>query len=202
MKFNIVRVLLVAAVLIFSVVINQSTVYAADKNTIVISTTNKNSLEELDQALAVLEKKRQNLNYLKKRITNSKGFTKKAYEARLDKAWLEYLQQGLSFAENVAAEQESEVDISTYRKQAIDILKSQYEVGIAVIKRTRIRMDIPEPGLSAAEQAAAYTRIFDFLETINQVYEVLLQSFEMSKKFQVDISKQKVSVSCPECNQL
>ncbi|MDH3947797.1 MAG: mechanosensitive ion channel family protein [Gammaproteobacteria bacterium] len=191
MNSNLLRVLMITATLLFSVGANISIVYAADEKPALTSTKDKQSLEALEKALANIEQQRQAIKDLQARVAKSDGFTKKAYEARLDKAWLELLQQNLSFAKSVAAMQDAGVDISRFRKQAIDILASQYDVGIAVVKRTRSRIDIPEPGLSAAEQAAAYTRIFNMLESTDQAYELLLQSLEMSKQFEINVAKQE-----------
>jgi len=191
MNVSLIRGLIIPILLISGFSLNLQFVYAADVKQKVTSPTDNKSLEELDQSLADLEKKRQTINYLKKQLTKTKGITRKAYEARLDKAWLEYLQLGLRFAESVAAEQDSKMDISRYRKQATGILQSQYDVGIAVVKRLRDRMDIPEPSLSAADQAAAYSKLFDLLNTINHAYEIMLQGIEFSESFNVDISKQK-----------
>lgn len=191
MNVSLIRGLIISILLICGFSLNLQVVYATDVKQEINSTTDNKSLEELDQSLADLEKKRQTINHLKKQLTKSKGITRRAYEARLDKAWLQYLQQGLRFAESVAAEQDSQTEISRYRKQATGILQSQYDVGIAVVKRLRNRMDIPEPSLSAADQAAAYSKLFDLLSTINQAYEIMLQGIEFSESFNIEISKQK-----------
>jgi small conductance mechanosensitive channel len=194
MNSNLMRVLMITTALLFSVGANVSTVYAADEKPALITEIDKKSLEGLEQALANIEQQRQAIKDLQARITRSDGLTKKALEARLDKAWLNLLEQGLRFAKSIADQEKAGVKVDKHQQQAIEILGSQMHVATTAIKRIHARLEIPEPGLSAAEQAAAYTRVFDLLATINQAYDTLIQSLELSQQFEMDVTKQEASL--------
>jgi len=51
---------------------------------------------------------------------------------------------------------------------------------------------MPEPGLSAAEQAAAHTKVFIFLDSLNQTYNLSIQSLAQSRQFKIDVTEQEV----------
>ena len=113
------------------------------------------------------------------------------FDARLDKAWLTLLEQNLIFAESVAVQERSGINVEKYRKQAIEILGSQIELAKTVAKRIRSRIEIPEPGLSAAEQAAAHTKVFAFLGSLNQTYNLSIQSLAQAQQFKIDVTEQE-----------
>lgn len=191
MKFILLRVLMIITVLLFIGGTNISTAYAADEKPAVSSATKKQSLAKLEQAFAEIKHQRQTIKDLQARIVKSTGLTKQALEVRLDKAWLNLLDQGLAFAKSVADKEKAEVEVGKYRLQAIEILGSQTDVAQTAIKRIQARIEVPQPGLSAAEQAAANSRVFDSLATLNRAYDSLLQSLKIAQQLEMDVSKQE-----------
>ncbi|UCE89009.1 MAG: mechanosensitive ion channel family protein, partial [Pseudomonadota bacterium] len=149
------------------------------------------STEPLNEALANIEKQRETIKELEQRATRSTGLIQKAYERRIDRAWLSLLEQGVSFAELVSAQGEAGVDVSEYKPRVIDILSSQAEIAKTVAKRYRERIEIPDAGLSAAEKAAAYTKVFAMLESVNHTYAVFAKSLKLSQDFGVDTNAQE-----------
>jgi small conductance mechanosensitive channel len=194
MNFNLMRVLMITTALLFSIGTNISTVYAADEKPALTTEIDKKSLEALGKALANIEQQKQAIQDLQSRIAKSDGLTKKSLEARLDKAWLSLLEQGLGFAKSIAEQEKAGAKVDTYRQQAIEILGSQMQVAKTVVKRINARIEAPEAGLSAAEQAATYTRVFDLLDIINRAYDTLIQSLELSQQFEMDVAKQEASL--------
>jgi small conductance mechanosensitive channel len=152
---------------------------------------NEQSVEVLEQVQARIERQKQAINDLQQHINEADGILKKMFDARLDKAWLKLLKQNLIFAESVAAQERSGINVEKYRKQAIEILDSQIEISNAVAKRIRSRIKMPEPGLSAAERAAAHTKVFDFLGSLNQTYELSIQSLALARQFKIDVTEQE-----------
>ena len=156
------------------------------------SAANEQSVEVLEQVQARIERQKQAIKDIQRHINESDGILKKMFDARLDKAWLTLLEQNLIFAESVAAQERSGINVEKYRKQAIEILDSQIEISNAVAKRIRSRIEMPEPGLSAAEQAAAHTKVFIFLDSLNQTYNLSIQSLAQSRQFKIDVTEQEV----------
>jgi small conductance mechanosensitive channel len=198
------RVFITTIVLLFCASQNTSTLFAADgkqalaqqaesevqaaKTTPAIT---EQKADPLDQALASIEEQKKDIETLQSRVAKSEGITQTAFEIRLDKAWINLLEQGLSFAEAVEAREKAGDKVDNYRSQAIEILKSQANVANSTVERIRNRIKVPEPGLSAAEKAAAYTRIFQTLDTLNRAYSLLINSLKLSRQFKIDVSKQE-----------
>jgi small conductance mechanosensitive channel len=153
---------------------------------------NEQSVEVLEQVQARIERQNKAIKDLQRHINESDGILKKMFDARLDKAWLTLLEQNLIFAESVAAQERSGINVEKYHKQAIEILDSQIEISNAVAKRIRSRIEMPEPGLSAAEQAAAHTKVFRFLDSLNQTYNLSIQSLAQARQFKIDVTEQEV----------
>ena len=153
---------------------------------------NVQSVEELEQVQANIERQNKAIKDIQRRINEADGIRKKALDIRLDRAWLTLLEQNLIFAESVAAQEESGAKVEKYRKQAIEILNSQIELASAIAKRIHSRIELPEPGLSAAELAAANTKVFDFLASLNRTYNLSIQSLAQSRQFKIDVTEQEV----------
>ena len=153
---------------------------------------NEQSVEVLEQVQARIERQNKAIKDLQRRVNEADGILKKMLDARLDKTWLTLLEENLIFTESVAAQERSGINVEKYRKQAIEILDTQIEIASAVAKRIRSRIEMPEPGLSAAEQAAAHTKVFIFLDSLNQTYNLSIQSLAQSRQFKIDVTEQEV----------
>lgn len=199
-----IRALILAMALLFIGSTSLSTVFAAtgkqalgqpEKTTADETKTklenSEQKIDALEEILVKIEKQKKAINELQRRVGKSEGLLKKALEVRLNNAWIKQLKEGLAFAEAVTAQEESGAKVGSYRKQATEILNSHGGVASAAAKRIRARIEVPEPGLSAAEQAAAYTKVFGLLDSLNQVYELNIRSLELSKQYEIDVSKQE-----------
>jgi small conductance mechanosensitive channel len=148
-------------------------------------------IDSLDKALTSIDEQKLVISDLQKRIGKSEGLIKQALEVRLNNARVKLLEQGMAYAEDVLTKQEAGEKVENYRQQAVALLKTQADVAQVTAQRIRSRIEVPEPGLSAAEQAAAYTRVFSLLDSLNQVYELFIKSLELSKKYEIDVGKQE-----------
>ncbi|WP_455207250.1 mechanosensitive ion channel domain-containing protein [Kaarinaea lacus] len=153
--------------------------------------SNQQKIDALDKALKSIDEQNQVISDLQNRIGKSEGLIKKALEVRLNNARIKLLEEGLAYADDVLVKQNAGEKVEIYRQQAIKILKAQADVAKVTVQRIRQRIEVPESGLSAAEQAAAYTKVFSLLDSLNQVYELFLKSLELSKKFEIDVTKQE-----------
>ena len=178
---KIMKAVILISIVAFNVFLNFSTTIAAIEQ----------SVEELDQLLTRIERQNKTIKGLQRRINEADGILKKALDARLDKAWLILLEQNIFFAESVVAQQKSETEVEKYQDKAIEILASQAEIASTVAKRIRRRIVIPDSSLSAAEQAAAYTKVFNSLDNLNLAYNLFIQSLELSRQFKIDVAEQE-----------
>ena len=141
-------------------------------------------------SLDSIEAQKRILKDLDARIGKSEGLTRTAYELRYEKSLKKILELNLNFAENVANLDQAKAS-EKYRPQAIQILNSQFTLAAEAIKLFRKQIVLPEEGKSAAEQAAAYSRVYDLVASMNHGYELWFKSIEVSRKFEIDISEQE-----------
>ncbi len=196
MQCNRTYVHLLAMALMFSFGAHITPVLATDNKTVSSQPPSSpkdidQKVETLDQALYNIEEQKKAIKNLQARMAESDGIVKKAFEVRLDKAWLQLLEQDLDFAESVIIQEKAGAKVDKYRKLAIEILVSQADIANTTAERFRARIQVPEPNLSAAEQAAAYVKVFDLLNSINRTYDLLIQSLKLSQQFEVDVSEQQ-----------
>ena len=144
-----------------------------------------------EKALADIEDEKRVIADLGSRVGKASGILQVALESRLSKAKMSLLEQNLSFA-NAVVEQESEESKNDKRRQqAIEILGSQLKLARAIASDIREKIVFSEEKLSAAEQAAMYSRIFEQLDRLNHSYEIYIESLRLSRYFELDVSKQE-----------
>jgi len=148
----------------------------------------------LEQVLDEIEILKHAIESLEKRISNASDRTLNALETRLFKARMNLLELNLSFAEAVAKQEEAGVKIDKARKQAIEILGSQLDTARTIAAYIQERIVVAEAKQSAAEQAAAYSRAFELLDTLNHVYEVFIQGLKLSRQFDLDVTAQETQL--------
>ncbi len=190
MVFQLVRTFIFSTILLCGVGTAIPTVSVAEQQPVTTSTESNQSTAILDKALADIAELKKTISYLQAEITKTSGITQQALEVRLDKTWVKLLEQNLNFANSVAAEDKADAR-NEYRKKATELLGTQAEITDAVINRLRSRIKMPGADQSAAVRAAANTRLYDLLDSIQHVYDLLLQSLELAEQFGIDISKQR-----------
>ena len=141
-------------------------------------------------SLDSIEEQKRILKDLSTRIGKSEGLIRTAYELRYDKSLQKILELNLNFAESAANLDQSKAS-EKYRQQAIQILNSQFALTADAIKHFRKQIELPEEGKSAAEQAAAYSRAYGLVASMNHGYELWFKSIEVSRKFEIDVSEQE-----------
>jgi small conductance mechanosensitive channel len=157
-------------------------------------TTPENSdqkIDTLEKALIKIEEQKNAINELQQQVGTGEWIINNAIEVRLNRAWMSLLKKNLTFVEAVIAQEDAGAEVESYRIQAIEILNSQPDVAAAAAKRIRAQIEIPKQGLSAVEQAAAYSRVFTSLDTWNQVDDLFIKSLALSKQFGIDVTIQE-----------
>jgi len=187
MLLKFVPMIVFSIILALGTAVNPPSAHASqDSSTESIGKSQNVANEDL---LKEIENQKLAIENLDKRIASTSGITQKALQSRLTKAWINLLELNLGFARAVAGAEKSGTEIAENRKLAIEILGSQ--VGIAQTTAAIIHEQIvlPETELSAAEQAAAYSRFFTLLDTLNHVYKVFIDSLEVSRQFDLDVAE-------------
>ena len=123
------------------------------------------------------------------RVDGSEGLQRKVTESRLGKARMELLQRNLDYAAIVERLAEDTPGYDDYRQRAMAIMQGQTELARRIAADIRGRMKLPDAGSAAAEQAAAYNRIFELLATLDEAYRIYIEGLELSRRFGIDVDR-------------
>jgi hypothetical protein len=199
------RILLISIMMLFGVGVYTPNAFAVDEEPVSAQQSKttgqektpvpENSdppIETLEKALSKIGLQKESIAKLQKQVGQADWIINIAIEARLDRAWMALLKKNIAFVEAVVAEESAGTAVENYHEQVIETLNSQPDVATAAVKRIRTRIEIPGPELSAVELAAAYSKVFTLLESLNQVYELFIQSLELSKNFDIDVTRHEI----------
>ena len=162
------------------------TSYASEKTSADISPE-----QAFEKALADIETQQRVIEDLASRAGKASGIMQVALESRLSKAKMSLLEQNLSFSDAVVVQETAGTKNDKHHQQAIEILGSQPMLAREIAGDIRKRMVFPEEELTAAEQAATYSKIFELLDTLNHSYQIYIESLELSRHFGLDVSGQE-----------
>jgi small conductance mechanosensitive channel len=143
------------------------------------------------KALADIENQKRVIEDLGSRVGKASGFLQLTLESRLSKAKMRLLEQNLSFADAVAGQENAGTGNDKVHQQAIEILGSQLKLAREFAGDIREKIVFSEEKLSATEQAAMYSKIFQLLGRLNHSYEIYIESLKLSRYFEMDVSTQE-----------
>jgi small conductance mechanosensitive channel len=143
------------------------------------------------KSLADIENQKRVIEDLGSRVGKASGFLQLTLESRLSKAKMRLLEQNLSFADAVAGQENAGTGNDKVHQQAIEILGSQLKLAREFAGDIREKIVFSEEKLSAAEQAAMYSKIFQLLGRLNHSYEIYIESLKLSRYFEMDVSTQE-----------
>ena len=189
MTSTISRLFFCATLLLFAFSISAATLFAEVEKP--KATESEQSHPDLDKLWEKIEDSKERITELQKRTDSSEGYVKKILDLRLDRAWINLLGEEILFAEEVLKKTDGAPAGNRYRQQAAEILGTQAATAITAIKRITSRSELPEPGLSTVDLAAAYAKVFRALEALNHTYDLLYQSLTLSEEYGLDITEQK-----------
>ncbi len=173
--------LLLAIMLVLAVA---STALAQDASQ--ANTETSETLVSLEENIADLQA---TIASLAPRVDNSEGLQLQVVESRLGKARMELLRRNLAFATIVEGLDEGSAGYAELRQRAVAVLQDQARLTRQIIADIRGRMKLPDASTSAAEQAAAYSRIFELLGSLDEAYRIYIDGLEVSRGFGIDVSR-------------
>jgi len=147
--------------------------------------------QAFEKALAAIETQQRVIEDLSSRVGKASGVMQVALESRLSKAKMSLLEQNLSFTDAVVVQETAGTKNDKHHQQAIEIMGSQLTLAREIADDIRKRIVFPEEELTAAEQAATYSKIFELLDTLNHSYQIYIESLELSRHFGLDVSRQE-----------
>jgi small conductance mechanosensitive channel len=142
-------------------------------------------------ALTDIENQKSIIEDLGSRVGKASGILQLALQSRLSKAKMGLLEQNLSFAIIVVEQESAGARNDKLHQQAIGILGSQLKLARIFASDIREKIVFSEEKLSAADQAAMYSKIFEQLDRLNHNYEIYIESLKLSRHFELDVSTQE-----------
>jgi small conductance mechanosensitive channel len=142
----------------------------------------------LDRILAEIVALNQAVIELEQRSGKDTGLAGRVLDRRLATSRTNLLDLGLEFAGAVLKAEKDEADVSKYRQQAIDILRSQMNEARVIAADIRQQIVLPEAKDSAADQAATFSRAFALQDNLNTTYEKFIAALQLLKQFGIDMS--------------
>jgi len=193
MFLKMIQAMVFTMMLVLTAVLTPLNIHAAENESPKSTDASSNSDQNLslEQTLDNIEKHKLAIKDLETRADKASGLTDQALKSRLLKARMELLEQGLNFCKAVADLEAGGIKIDKYHQRAIEILGSQVNAANTTTAEIRQQMVFPEAGFSAAEQAAAYSRVFELLDTVNHAYEIFIEGLNLSRRFELDVTAQQ-----------
>ena len=147
-------------------------------------TPNETELVGLAEEISSLER---TIAELVPRLDSSSGIDRRVLDERLGRARMELMRRNLQFARAAAALEAGVAGYDQFRSQAVEITNDQTRLLRLIASDLRRRITLPEPSATAAEQASAYSRIFELLHRQDQAYGIYIESLELSRGFGIDV---------------
>jgi small conductance mechanosensitive channel len=154
--------------------------------------TQENSPEQLLQnALADIDRQKRVIEGLAPRVDKASGNMQVTLESRLLNAKMSLLEQNLNFINAVVEQETAGTKNDEHHQQAAAILDSQLAFARELAGDIKARIAYPEEQLSAAEEAAVYSKIFELRGKSNQSYGMYIASLNLAQHFDLDVSEQE-----------
>ena len=145
--------------------------------------------EMLDATLAEIDELQKTIASLETRLGQSEGLMKEVTEIRLGKSRMDLMQRNLKFARGVTELKADSAGTANYRELAVEVLQSQVDLARTIATGIKQRIEIPDAGAPAAEQAAANSRIFDLLRIYDKAYGIFIDGIDVARGFGIDVSE-------------
>ena len=162
-------------------------VYAADSKTADPATS-------IDSLINEIKRESKSISNLEKRLSSAEGFVKIALDSRMIRSRMNLLEHNLELIKQVAEKEKSGEKNNAYHLQALATLEAQSKAINTSISLLQARIIPPEASVSASEQAAVFSRIFEDIDLLNHVYEIYIASIELAPHFGRDVTAEKAAL--------
>jgi len=108
------------------------------------------------------------------------------YAARLDRAWIDLLEDGVRFVGAVVDARNAGYEAGEFGELARQVLESQGSIAAATWQRVRAAANLPGRDDSAADQAAGYAQFFERQRETDRIFDALLTGLGFAKSLGLD----------------
>jgi len=109
------------------------------------------------------------------------------YAARLDRAWIDYMDDGVRFVGAVVDAKDAGFETGEFGELARQVLESQGSIAAATWQRVRASAILPGRDESAADQAAGYAQFFERQRETDRIFDALLAGLDYSKSLGLEV---------------
>jgi len=150
---------------------------------------------ELQGLYAAIDARRGRIGELEKNLAADDGRPEQLiYGTRLDRAWVDLLEDGDRFARAVIDAKQAGYELGTFHNLAERVLEAQAEIGGTAWLRMRDAAELPASDTSAAEQAAIYARTFAVQRTTDRIFDTYLVGLRLAEELGLDMSEDTESI--------
>ena len=144
---------------------------------------------ELQSLYDAIGEQRDEIGKLEKLVATSDGEAAQwIYGARLNRAWVDLLEDGDRFAQAVIDAKNAGDAPGEFETLAKEVLQGQGEIGGRAWQRMRDAAELPGPEASAAERAAAYAKVFEVQRTTDRIFDTYLKGLTLAGEIGLDMS--------------
>jgi small conductance mechanosensitive channel len=147
--------------------------------------------EKLNGLVSGLEYRRSRIAELEERVASSDEKSKSILQVRLAKSWIELLQYSNDFADTVMALSDNGAAGSEYWDQAVAELNAHPDIAQFAAKELSQYMDMPAGDMDVVAQTAAYARLFELSKVQDTLFELLFDSMELAKQYEIDVAAEE-----------
>jgi small conductance mechanosensitive channel len=147
--------------------------------------------EKLNGMVSGLEYRRSRIAELEERVASSDEKSKSILQVRLAKSWIELLQYSNDFADTVMALSDNGAAGSEYWDQAVAELNAHPDIAQFAAKELSQYMDMPAGDMDVVAQTAAYARLFELSKVQDTLFELLFDSMELAKQYEIDVAAEE-----------
>lgn len=147
--------------------------------------------EKLNGLVSDLEYRRSRIADLEERVATGDEKTRAILQVRLAKSWIELLQYSNDFADTVMALRDNGAAGSEYWDQAVAELNAHPDIAQFAAKELSQYMGIPAGDMDVVAQTAAYARLFELSKVQDKLFELLFDSMELAKQYEIDVAAEE-----------
>ena len=145
---------------------------------------------EFDQILAEIEEEKEDIKRIEGRLADFEGVSAEIMGGRRDDMWAVTFHKTLELARSVAAQEQSGMEVSAYKKIVVRELSDLPDEMYDAIVRLRARVVFPSSDLPPEDFVIADHELFRQLQVLDNFFSAIISYIEIADEFGLDASEE------------
>jgi small conductance mechanosensitive channel len=145
---------------------------------------------EFDQILAEIEEEKEDIKRIEGRLADFEGVPAEIMGGRRDNMWAVTFHKTLELARSVAAQEQSGMEVSAYKKIVVRELSDLPDEMYDAIVRLRARVVFPSSDLPPEDFVIADHELFRQLQVLDNFFSAIISYIEIADEFGLDASEE------------